>query len=81
MKLLEQILGELGADDAKAFTVIPSFGGYFKSVRSVKEYSPEKITLVLKKTALTLEGEKMEIGKYFEQDIFIKGEIKVIKID
>ncbi len=81
MKLLEQILCELGADDMKAFTVVPGFGGYFRNVKSINEYSPEKIVLVLRKTVLTLEGEKLELGKYFEQDVFIKGEIKGIKID
>ena len=70
MKLLEQVLNELGADTVKAFTVVPSFGGYFKSVKSVAEYTPEKITLVLKKTVLTI-----------EQDIFVKGDIKAVKID
>ena len=50
-------------------------------MKSINEYSPEKIVLVLRKTVLTLEGEKLELGKYFEQDVFIKGEIKGIKID
>ena len=81
MKLLEQILNELGADTVKAFTVVPSFGGYFKSVKSVAEYTPEKITLVLKKTVLTIEVENLAIGRYFEQDIFVKGDIKAVKID
>ena len=81
MKLLEQVLNELGADTVKAFTVVTSFGGYFKSVKSVAEYTPEKITLVLKKTVLTIEGENLAIGRYFEQDIFVKGDIKAVKID
>lgn len=81
MKLLEQIMCELGGDTLKAFTVVPGFGGYFRCVKSVAEYSPDKIILVLYKTAVTLEGEKLEIGKYFEQDIFIKGDIKAVRID
>lgn len=81
MKLLEQILNELGGDTLKAFTVVPKFGGYFRCVKSVAEYSSEKIILVLHKTAVTLEGEKLEISRYFEQDIFIKGDIKAVKID
>ncbi len=81
MNILEQILSELGADTLKAFTVIPSFGGYFKSVKSVKEYTPEKITLILNKTAVIVEGENLEIGKYFEQDIFIKGNIKAVNVE
>lgn len=81
MKLLEQILGELGADTLKSFTVVPSFGGYFRSIRGVNEYSAERVVLRSKKFTVTLEGEKLEVGSYFEEDIFIKGDIKVIKID
>lgn len=81
MKLLEQILSELGADNLKSFTVIPSFGGYFRSVKSIAEYSSEKIVLLQKGKAITLQGEKLDVGKYFEEDIFIKGDIKVINVE
>lgn len=60
---------------------MPAFGGYFRSVKSVAEYTPQKIVLLLRKTVLTLEGENMEIGKYFEQDLFIKGNIRVINVE
>lgn len=81
MKLLEQILGEMGGDTLKSFTVIPQFGGYFRSIKSVKEFSAEKIVLVQKHCVFTLEGENMDIGSYFEEDILIKGDIKDIKIE
>ena len=81
MKLLGQILGELGADTLKSFTVIPQFGGYFRSIKSVKEFSAEKIVLVQRHAVFTLEGENMDIGSYFEEDILIKGDIRGIKIE
>lgn len=81
MKILEQILNEFGADTLKSFTVVPSFGGYFRSVRSVSECSPEKIVLLLKRETLTLEGASLEVAEYFEGDIFIKGDIKVINVE
>lgn len=81
MKLLEQILGELGADTLKSFTVVPDFGGYFRSVKSVSEFSEQKVVLVQKRRTVTVEGENLEVGSYFEEDAFIKGNIKVIKID
>lgn len=81
MKLLEQILGELGADTIRSFSVVPSFGGYFRSVKAIAEYSPQKIVLLQKKNSVTLEGNKLEVGKYFEEDVFIKGEIKVISVE
>ena len=81
MKLLEQIMQELGGDTLKAFTVVPRFGGYFRSIKSIAEYSPQKIVLRLKKFDITLSGEDMQVGKYFEEDIFIKGNIEGIQID
>ncbi|MBD5632475.1 MAG: hypothetical protein HDP34_04530 [Clostridia bacterium] len=81
MKLLEQILGEMGADTLKSFTVVPFFGGYFRSVKSIKEFSDSQIVLVLKREVITVGGEKLEVGKYFEEDIFIKGDIREIKIE
>ena len=81
MKLLEQIMEELGGDTLKAFTVVPKFGGYFRSIKSIAEYTPQKIVLRLKKFDVILTGEDMQVGKYFEEDIFIKGNIKDIQID
>lgn len=75
MKLLQQILSEVGADTAKAYTVIPGFGGYFKSVRAVVEYSPEKIVLQIGKSQLTVTGNGLAIGKYFEGDLLVSGNI------
>ena len=56
MKLLEQIIGELGGDTLKSFTVVPSFGGYFRSIKSIAEYSDVKIVLLQKKSVITVEG-------------------------
>ncbi len=74
-------MDELGADMLKSFSIVPSFGGYFRSVKSIAEYSPERLVLLQKKTSIVLEGENLQVGKYFEEDIFIKGNIKVIKVE
>ena len=81
MKLLEQILSELGADTLKSFSIIPDFGGYFRSVKGVAEYSSEKVVLALKKNRITVVGENLTLGKYFEEDLLINGKIKGVEID
>ena len=81
MKLLEQIIGELGGDTLKSFTVVPSFGGYFRSIKSIAEYSDVKIVLLQKKSVITVEGSGREGGKYFEEDVFIKGSITGVAIE
>lgn len=73
-------MSELGGDTLKAFTVIPSFGGYFKSVRGIAEYTPQRVELALKNYAVAVEGDDLEIAGYFEQDIFIKGGITNITV-
>lgn len=81
MKLLQQILREAGADLDKSFTVVPSFGGYFKSVKRVENYSPERIVLSVNKRRLTILGEKLIIDKYFQQDLLIRGDISGVNFE
>lgn len=81
MKLLQQILTEAGADDARAFTIVPGFGGYFKCVKSICEYSPEKIIVLVGKSRLELEGKCLAVGKYFQGDLFVSGSIEGVRIE
>jgi hypothetical protein len=81
MKLLDQILGELGADTLKSFSVVPRFGGYFKSIKAVGEYSSTKIVLTQGKDKIIIEGLNLSLAKYFEQDLFIEGNILSVKIE
>lgn len=81
MKLLQQILREAGADLDKSFTVVPAFGGYFKSVKRVEDYSPEKIVLSVNKRRLTVSGEKLIIDKYLQQDLLIRGDISGVNFE
>lgn len=81
MKLLQQILREAGADLDKSFTVVPAFGGYFKSVKRVENYSPERIVLSVNKRRLTILGEKLIIDKYFQQDLLIRGDISGVNFE
>ena len=81
MKLLQQILMEAGADLDKSFTVVPEFGGYFKSVKRVEDFSPEKIVLLIAKRRLTVTGEKLVIDKYFQQDLLVRGNISGVSFE
>ncbi len=74
-------MSELGADGLKTFYIQPGFGGYFRSVKSIREYSPERVVLCLKGGAITLEGERLQIDKYFEEDVMIRGAIKGVQIE
>ena len=81
MKLLQQILLDAGADTNRAFTVVPQFGGYFKSVKRVDEYTPEKIVLTIAKQRVTVAGKNLTIDKYFQQDLLIRGDVTGVDIE
>lgn len=81
MKLLEQILRDMGADLDKSFIIIKDFGGYFKCVKKVEEYSPEKLVLALNKGKLTIVGTKLNIEKYFQQDLLVRGNVSGVNIE
>lgn len=75
------MLDEEGADTSKAFTVVGGFGGYFKSVKGVSEYSTVKIVLQVAKTRITVLGDNLIIAKYFQQDLLITGDIRGVQIE
>ncbi|MBE7088977.1 MAG: hypothetical protein E7370_05660 [Clostridiales bacterium] len=81
MKIIFELLKEYGADTMRSFTVIPDFGGYFASVKEVVEYTPQKITLKIKRYLLKIVGENLSIGKYFEQDLLILGKILGVTLE
>ncbi len=81
MKLLQQILTEAGANLDRSFTIVPAFGGYFKAVKRVEDYSSEKVVLIIAKRRLTVTGEKLVIDKYFQQDLLIRGEITGVNFE
>lgn len=80
MKFLGQILREMGADTDGAITVIPAFGAYLKRVKRVEEYSDERIVLISDKRRWRIVGAGLTIGKYFEQDLMLFGDVTGVEL-
>ena len=80
MEFLQEILSAAGADTLSAFTVVPGFGGYFKGVNGVTEFSPGKIVLAVGDIRVSVEGENLTVGRYFMGDMFISGVISSVCI-
>ena len=81
MKLVEQILNELGAEDRDAFTVCPGKAAYFCNVKAVEELSEEKVVLLCGRRVITAEGAGLSVGEYFCGDMIIKGDIKRLTVE
>lgn len=74
-------MSEMGADTLRSFTVVRGFGGYFRCVKTVAEFSSERVVLIVGRGSITVAGEGLEVAKYFEGDALIKGDIKEISIE
>lgn len=81
MKLLEQILADLGADMAHSVTFVPGVCCYVRGVKTVVEFTPQKVIIVSGKNRLFVEGEGLTVGKYFEGDLLINGGIRGVGIE
>ena len=55
--------------------VILSNGCFIEGVKSLKDYSPNKIELIFNHGQIKVVGENLKIAKYYGGDIAIKGKI------
>ncbi len=81
MKLVEQIINELGAEGGNSFTVCPGRLAYFKGVKAVEELSSEKVVLVCGRFIVTVDGENLSVGEYFQGDMIINGNIRAVSTE
>ncbi len=84
MNFFDSILEELGLIKSG---VSPTFRAmligdnlaYFESVRSIKSFTPTKISILIKSGEIVVEGEGMFFKKYDLGDLVICGKINSIK--
>lgn len=75
MELISKIIAVLGGDEAHSVTVCPGRLAYFRGVKGVLEFSSQKIVLSSGKIVLSCEGEGLCVGKYFQGDLVITGNV------
>lgn len=71
----------MGAEADKSITLIPSFGAYLTAVKRVEEFSPENIKLNCCNRTVLITGKNLTVGKYFQGDMIICGEITGVKVE
>lgn len=81
MKIIAEIINELGGDEAHAITLCPGKLAYVRGVRAVEDLTPTKVVLVCGKKVITAEGEGLFAENYFQGDMVIKGDIKRVSVE
>ena len=85
MRLFSEIKRALGQEEDSArvqYTVLDGGGGYFQNVKKILEFSENAIVFAGRKGAVRVEGEGLNLGKYYLGDALVKGNIiKVSRCD
>ncbi len=75
MRLYDEIFKNADGGATQRCVVVPGGGGYFQGVKSVGDFSQEKIILYFPCGGVEVTGEGLVIKKYYEGDLQLHGKI------
>ena len=79
MRLYEEVFKN--ADNAfEKCIIVPGGGGYFEGVKSVADFSCEKILLCFARRLVEVEGQELVVKKYCDGDLQLSGRILGVKV-
>ena len=78
MRLYDEIFKN--TDALARYSVAVGGGGYFEGVKTVGDFSSQKIIVYFPRYGLEIEGENFVIGKYCEGDLQLLGKIFSVKL-
>ncbi len=80
MRLYDEIFKDPNDGACPRCIVVPGGGGYFEGVRSVGDFSPEKIVVYFPRQAVEIEGTELTIKKYYDGDLQIGGRVTSVRV-
>ncbi len=75
MRLFDEIFKNDTLASLARCMLIVGGGGYFEGVKTVGDFTPERIVLYFPKETVIIEGENLSIGKYYDGDLRLLGKI------
>ena len=80
MRLYDEIFKNADGTAFARCVIVPRGGGYFEGVKSVADFSDEKVTLCFPREWVEVEGKRLCIKKYCDGDLQISGTITSLKV-
>ncbi len=80
MRLYDEIFKNADGGAMQRCVIVPGGGGYFEGVKSVGDFSNEKIVLFFPRLGVEITGEGLEIKKYCEGDLQLSGKISALVV-
>ncbi len=80
MRLYDEIFKNADGGATQRCVVVPYGGGYFQGVKSVGDFSKEKIVLYFPCGGVEITGEELAIKKYYDGDLQLVGKITALAV-
>ena len=80
MRLFDEIFKNDTLASLSRCMLIVGGGGYFEGVKTVGDFTPERIVLYFPNEMVEIEGENLSIGKYCDGDLALDGEIYAVQV-
>ena len=80
MRLYDDIFKDPGGSACARCVVVPGGGGYFEGVKSVGDFSSEKIVIYFPRQAVEIYGVDLAIKKYYDGDLHIGGRVSAVRM-
>ena len=81
MRLFDEIFKNDTLASLARCVLIVGGGGYFEGVKTVGDFTPERIVLYFPKETVIVEGDNLSIGKYYDGDLHLLGKIRSWRLD
>ncbi len=80
MRLLGEIFEKIDEEGFSRCTLLLGGAAYLEGVKTVGDFSPEKIVVFFKKYALEIEGQDLFIRKYVDGDLLLNGKVLSLRV-
>lgn len=80
MRLYEEIFKNADGGAFCKCVVVPKGGGYFEGVKSVEDFSSNRIVICFPKDRIAVEGERLTVRKYCDGDLQLDGNIFSLQV-
>ncbi|MBR1974402.1 MAG: YabP/YqfC family sporulation protein [Clostridia bacterium] len=80
MRLYDEVFKNADGGAFSRCIVVPRGGGYFEGVKSVGDFSAERIVVCFPRETVEVEGRDLTIKKYCDGDLQLSGQIHSIRV-
>ena len=80
MRLYDELFKNADGGAFSRCIFVPNGGGYFEGVKSMVDFSSEKVTVRFAREIVEVEGEELVIKKYCDGDLQLSGKIHSLRV-